>query len=231
MSIILLLHTILMALTFGNFQLLTVDYNSIDEPIAELNNHTLREVFENNQLLLNNQFDNNTIWISQNDVITTYENSEVTIQNINTYSGILQTITLIDNNEYYYVFSAKGNGTIQVNSSNAGINEHILTNEYQLISRKIIWDSVYADYFGFANVEINKTNIIDYVYLIDNTVLEISSLTVSQMDNYFNEYQTNKGADDVTYTINEHDMTDLIILLGFGFSWVGIFWILRKVIS
>lgn len=46
MSIILLLHLFISTFTFGHVQLLTVDYHSIDTPIVELNNHTLREVFE-----------------------------------------------------------------------------------------------------------------------------------------------------------------------------------------
>ena len=52
MSIILLLHLFMLTFTFGHVELLTVDYHSIDTPIVELNNHTLREVFEDGNNLV-----------------------------------------------------------------------------------------------------------------------------------------------------------------------------------
>lgn len=109
MSIILLLHLFISTFTFGHVQILTVDYHSIDTPIVELDNHTLREVFEE-------------------DIIIDLE----------------------------------------------------LTNE--------------------------------------------------QMDVYFQMYQDNMFADDVTYVQNEMTITDLTYILGFAFVWVVIIWTIRKVV-
>lgn len=100
--------------TFGHVQLLTVDYHSIDTPIVELNNHTLREVFE-------------------------------------------------DSN-------------------------------YDLIE------------------------------------LGIDNLTSQEVEIYFEMYQENMLADDVTYVKNEMTITDLTYILGFAFVWFIIIWSIRKVV-
>ena len=47
-----------------------------------------------------------------------------------------------------------------------------------------------------------------------------SHLTVEEMDDWFNQYQLNLENDlQLSYTINELNMSDLIILLSFGFTF------------
>lgn len=160
----------------------------LDQPVKELNNHTLREVFETNQILLNNNFDDDTAWGVQNGVVAVFDNSEVIFQNFDSYTGIRQTVSYINNNQYYYIFRAKGDGTLQINTANTGINEYILTNNYTLYSFEYIKNPIMLDYFGLANVQVNKTTYLDYIYLIDKTALGITNLTKEQMDTYYDLY-------------------------------------------
>jgi len=240
MSVILLLHTILMALTFGNFELLTVDYHSIDTSIAELNNHTLREVFDGGALAINGDFSNGTTGWTPNFVTINVNNNELinTITSIGSANGVYRTIpNVVIGNTYYFKSDVYVKYNNNINLRLGGQNQYILpviTNSWVTLSVKttaITTEPPLIYHWTTPNYIIGDTFKYRNILVINQTSLGISALTVSQMDYWFSVYQSNIGADDVTYTVNEHDMTDLIILLGFGFSWIGIFWILRKVVS
>ena len=70
----------------------------------------------------------------------------------------------------------------------------------------------------------------DKTFIIDLTTLGISSLTVAQMDTYFQMYQDNISGNDVTYIQNEMTITDLTYIIGFGFIWFVVIWSIRKVV-
>lgn len=231
MSVILLLHTILLALTFGNFQLLTVDYHSIDEPIVELNNYTLREVFDT-PLNLNSDFNTNTTsWATSNS--TGSVNSGIYTFTATAQGGeIKQLITGLTIGDYYYSIARVKSNVNSYLRLGIIIQTNVISNDFQHVSL-IRQASAVQHEVAYTNNQLSGWLPIevDYIKTYNMSSLGISSLTVARMDYWFDEYQNNIGADDVTYTINEHDMTDLIILLGFGFSWIGILWIIRKVIS
>jgi hypothetical protein len=240
MQIILLLHTILLVLTFGNFELLTVDYHSIDAPIAELNNHTLREVFEGGNIITNSLFNDFTGWTLSSNLTETIESgrAKLLVFNVSVGNMFISNTQPILNNQYYYrldvepiVTVVSGTNTFGVRiGANVGFTlENNVYKKYSGFITALDTNAVRLQFLGTATL--GDIVYVDNYYVIDRTTLGISALTVEQMDYWFSVYQDNIGADDVTYTVNEHDMTDLIILLGFGFSWIGIFWIIRKVIS
>ena len=52
------------------------------------------------------------------------------------------------------------------------------------------------------------------------------------MDIYYNHYVTNKeNGNQVTYVVNDLDMTDLIIIIGFSFMYLSVIWFTRKVVN
>ena len=108
MSIILLLHIIMLTFTFGHVELLTVDYHSIDTPIAELNNNTLREVFEGGNI-----WNDNLSVVRTSSYTKTIIGDEVTSTNTGTFDeyNYLRTpiTTYASGNKYYYRSDVKIN--------------------------------------------------------------------------------------------------------------------------
>ena len=244
MSIILLLHIIMLTFTFGHVELLTVDYHSIDTPIVELNNHTLREVFDGAQILLNNNFDSTNNWSA---VYSTQTNDG----NITTIKGNGTSITiLISQNtasiigtQYYinarlrtlndYTLELQVS-TSQYSSGYATISSPIQNQWYNVSQITISTQSTHGNYvlarYTSNELALDSEHQVDYYYLINQTDLGITDLTVQEMDTYFQMYQDNISGNDVTYTQNEMSITDLTYIIGFGFIWFVIIWSIRKVV-
>jgi hypothetical protein len=174
--------------------------NYIDIPIGELNNHTLREVFEDGNLVVNGDFsDGTTGWTSllKAQVI----NDKLNVKGENDIARAQQPKVLILNNDYYFRL------------------------DIQLISIASLSSNIICQIFGYttpAKIELPNTtlndvkslsmihiptlatsNVIslgrttnqtfeanyDNVYLVDRTSLGIDHLTVEQMDYYYEMYQ------------------------------------------
>lgn len=176
----------------------------LDYPQAQLNNHTLREVFEGGQKLLNNNFTSSSNWtatggsssFSVTDGIATFT---PTVQ----YSDLRQDIVLPISS--YYIVSrlktASATTSITLNARKVSnmtgqlsINS-IATTNWQLLSG--IWSLDNSENSRIRIVD-NRSSawdniLIDYIFAIDRTALGISSLTVAQMDYWFSIYQTLKA--------------------------------------
>ena len=236
MSIILLLHIIMLAFTFGHVELLTVDYHSIDTPIAELNNHTLREVFEDGNLFVNGDFSNGTTgWQVINGSLTIVQPNGNFYSNGTSPLDIRKTISLENNNDYYFV----NNYSSATNANNLGAqilmgDQFIYNSTLSEMPYNIIFTTTSAHtqarWLIYGELVNGDRFSLGSLYLISQTTLGISSLTVAQMDTYFQMYQDNISGNDVTYTQNEMTITDLTYIIGFGFIWFVIIWSIRKVV-
>jgi len=223
MSIILLLHIVMLAFTFGHVELLTVDYHSIDIPIVELNNHTLREVFEGGIYSATPQLTNGTL----NGITFTRS----------TYPIITMNGTAIDIQVIPYMINILPSKNIYLIYDNiSGTNEASFTNQSGGLIKTNINDDFTLKMIGNTQIYYTLTtgktavNHTSKITLIDLDILGISALTVEQMDYYFEMYQENISANDVTYVANEMDITDLTYILGFGFVWFIIIWSIKKVV-
>lgn len=227
MNIILLLHLFMLTFTFGHVELLTVDYHSIDTPITELNNYTLREVFENNY---QNVF-NYTIYSDQTKEIY-LDGIKLTKTNINGTIGVYKVIGLIQNQNYYIHIkhTSSDNTAIRVYLGSGTVINSVLFNDGVYSQKVIIGGNEAITYISQSSKPIGHILQLSEVYYVNTDIYGISSLTVEQMESYFEMYQENQTADDVTYVQNEMTITDLTYILGFSFVWVVIIWSIRKVV-
>ena len=176
----------------------------LDRPIEELNGLTLNEVFEDGQLVTNGDFELGTIeW-------TTFGASQSVSNGINTFlasqvsGGIRTTITVILNDNYYFVSRLQTTANAdEISIGFAGLNTetNIQSVDYQIMSA--VWTSTLG---GSTSLRINDrrtsnwdNNLVDYVYLFNLTALGIDNLTVEQMDNFYNQYNFYKDTQSVTY--------------------------------
>jgi hypothetical protein len=233
----------MLAFTFGHVELLTVDYHSIDISIAELNNHTLREVFELGNLVVNGDFSNGLSGWSTYGGNTTHNISTVgdilVIQRTSVGENVsfAQPITLTVSNKMYSYFTIASS----YDFATANINYIATVDNYPLYSlngaftKESIIQTVTSNdglYILTNNLNIDngeQINIMN-VGVIDLTSLGISALTLEQMDAYFEMYQENISGNDVTYVANEMSITDLTYIIGFGFVWFVIIWSIKKVV-
>jgi uncharacterized protein YcfL len=139
---------------------------------------TNKVLFEDNSLITNQTFGAGTTgWLtSAASVIFTVDNGIGSVSLTGgSYQGIRQALTPIPTNHViYYNVKARSltlSHNIQVNTANAGINEHTLTTTFQNFSSRNLWLEVYQDFFGIANVTANRTSLIDYAYILNLTTI------------------------------------------------------------
>jgi hypothetical protein len=167
----------------------------IDTKFAELNNLSLREVFIDNQILINNTFDINSLnWYSSN--IITWSDGFVKIGPTTSATAyIAQNITIINGNSYYMSASVKVDNSVddlriylQPGGGFTSINNPTLDTWY-LLSQVVTASTETNFRFLALNTSNNTINFfLDNTYLIDLTTLGIN-LTKEQMDYYFNLYR------------------------------------------
>jgi len=137
------------------------------------------------------------------------------------------------NDDIYFrgtIFDGNSNTGLRVNqgTSVSGINYYYSTSQGQKVTEfKATLSTTVRVVLG---ADAGQFNYYKDIYLINKTALGISSLTVEQMDTYFQMYQDNISGNDVTYTQNEMSITDLTYIIGFGFIWFVIIWSIRKVV-
>lgn len=181
------------------FALTAYELAPLDTTITELNNHSLREVFEDGNLMISPFSSNgNTGTISTNDGITTH-----TVTNIQSYAGISKTGLLnsgMNGHSLYIRYEIKPfrNHTtvlyISNNTYSSGVSA--ISGQYNLIRLKhtINYNNnsfVFYDN-GALTTSMSIGSVTSYrnIYVINLTSLGISSLTVSQMDYWYGVYQT-----------------------------------------
>jgi hypothetical protein len=179
---------------------------NIDKPIAQLNNLSLREVFEGGQLVVNGDFDNGTTSWTQVNTTGFTVNNGIAQFTVTSQFGRIQvsnnTLSLYGNqNDKMYVASrlkTSVTGNSQVTFSvNDGVSETNIfyttsMNGFNLLSniRTIASNATLFSPRIYDNRSSNFTQIeVDYIYAINLTALGIN-LTKEQMDEYFAMYQS-----------------------------------------
>jgi hypothetical protein len=167
--------------------------NDLDVDIPELNNNTLREVFIDNNLLINNTFDNGlNNWLFLNatgSVINGQVNFTVSTNNGSLRSS---TVQFINNTFIYYRADVKTNSSsVRLSVAGVGLVSHSGSGNFESISNYFNWtfgtqmnQIILFDQrtSGFNNI------IADNFYLINLTSLGITSNRQS-IDYYYNEFK------------------------------------------
>lgn len=176
-----------------------VDYQilyDLDYPQAQLNNHTLREVFEDGNLIVNGDFsDGLNGWIQENatgTIVNGILEQTATAQN----GQYRRPFEVIANDVYFHIVRYKSDHTSVLIRNPFGSN--IATNGtsiWTLFSQKV--SRATSSTFNVALQDVRTSGwtkqYLDYVLVINLTSLGIDTLTVSQMDYWYNIYTTLKG--------------------------------------
>lgn len=190
----------------------------LDYPQAQLNNHTLREVFDGGNLITNGNFDTNvTGWLGQGGTNSWLSGGFLQSLGSGTVSFVLvyrdNGVVPLSTDNIYQVHRFRVRDSLVTNikivydGSTGGTDKIVYTlnsplqNEWYNISVKNTFPS---DATGLNRTKIERNYLntinangsimeIDYVFSINMTSLGISSLTVAQMDYWFNIYQTLKA--------------------------------------
>lgn len=228
--ILIFIHWFVLVFTFGNVELVTIDNSkSNDFPIEELNGYTLREVF--NSIIINPTFDNggaDWLLIGTGNV----SNGIYTFITTQQYGDIRQVAPLSYQNDNLYIvsrFKASSNQVVLLsrsNTTNASYNQmlHSGSNNFEIKSMNWVNTTNQQARFsivdnrvsGWSNIEV------DYIYVANQTMLGISSLTLEQMNDWFNIYQENEQREiNETYDYIENELTvnDLIYIVLFALLW------------
>jgi len=155
-------------------------------PITELNNHTLREVFEGGNLWQPPLLLDNLIQVSN----TYVEN------NIGNTTRIYKTGQTISGNLYYLRADIKrsiGGVSYLFIGNTTSTNTTLLANIYTTL-RFELTPTATTSYSVYSLVTQGSGEIFEFrnIFMINKTSLGISALTVAQMDYWFNVYQALK---------------------------------------
>lgn len=174
------------------------DYDDPDElidiRIPDLNNHSLKEVFEDNQLVNNNSFHNGLTGWSFNNV-----------SNVSVVGGILQyneisstiypvspLFPIIINHKYYIQTICKVPFSSTLRVSYTSENPEILvTEDLTFFSALTTATNSTNSTISIRQNSIVQTSLyvyIDFVSVYDLTSMGIEDLTLEEMDNWFNLY-------------------------------------------
>ena len=189
-----------------------------------LNNQTLKEVFEDGQLITNGDFsDGTTGWTASNSGTPSVASGIVSFTPTAQWGGIKANITTPLNSIVYYVAKVKSSSNytrVFINDFVPNVVYHSGSGNYELLSYK---STIVLERQTIINIIILSTSSwtqidVDYAYAYNLTTLGISNLSRTELDTLYSYYQAVKnnvsfGAsnidviDDVSYYTN-----DLIIL-------------------
>jgi hypothetical protein len=219
-------------MTFGMISIAetTTDIITLDTPIEELNDLTLNELFIDNNILLNSNFNGSTNWNLQfatgsvNDNIYTYTPT-------GNFGGIIQSVNMINTNVYYISSTVKSlSNSTNLSVAGAGLITHSGSNIYETLNNRFTWTSPSGNYNYRIQTSIFNPNqvLVNGIkgnYLLNLTSLNLTSLTKTQIDNYYNIY-INGGYYEYDAILNDLDMTDFIIISSSFVLWL---WFIRFV--
>jgi hypothetical protein len=210
-----------------------------DTPIAELNGLTLNDVFETGNLVTNGDFsDGTTGWttgvvgsFNVNNGVARLTGGGSTTNNMRLSKNIP-----LDTNTYYlniglwqssynvlaYVIQ-QFDGTNLQSIYGSALKPTSLIYTSSLTSSTMRYDFIISK---TSNITLTEFFEIDNIYLLNITALGLTSLTKTQIDRYYELWQNPQL--NITYTINELDTQDLIILLASQSVWTIIIYILQK---
>jgi hypothetical protein len=175
------------------------DFNDI--PIAELNGLTLNEVFDDGNLVLNNDFSNGTTGWSSNIGTLSSDNKSITVVNnsANTVNTTLQTSTnhILGQTIYIYFEILLLNGTSSGFTSTRPFTGTTISSPIlnQLYKFSEIGVSTQTEF----RIQANSLSVAGSFKVIKSinlnlTALGLTSLTKSQLDTYFSIYQNGVNA-------------------------------------
>lgn len=213
--------------------------------VEELNNHSLRDVFEDGNLVPNYDMQTTSGWIvlggtatSLNGIITINTNS--TQSTVQLYRLINYTVPI---NTKLYARNRLKTNTVISNFSLRLENVVELVYQFTTITNPIIneWYEISNIYTTTVSAKplVNSHFVIggllsgllldvDYYYLIDLTSLGIDDLTVSQMDYYYNLYVDNLNREmQMNYEVNELDINDLIVVIIWSTMWYFVYRLIK----
>jgi hypothetical protein len=175
------------------------DFNDI--PIAELNGLTLNEVFDDGNLVLNNDFSNGTTGWSSNIGTLSSDNMSITVVNnsVNTVNTTLQTSTnhILGQTIYIYFEILLLNGTSSGFTStrpfvSTTISSPILNQLYKFSEIGVSTQTEFRIQANSLSVS-GSFKVIKSINL-NLTALGLTSLTKAKLDTYFSIYQNGVNA-------------------------------------
>lgn len=217
----------------------TYDNNdtTLDTPIVELNNHTLREVFEGGNLISNSSLSSLTGWSSLYGTLA-LSNGELTI----TGNGLLLNMRIVNSYDSIVGDIYYGRVEVKVTYNNAPVywNEPFYSPSLFTVptintftANSFVGNALYSKWYyqqNFTSTTLQGANsfTIRKPYHINMTALGISSLTVSQMDYYYSLYQELIDFDGATITYFDYDLHDIALIIFFGFMWLSLIILLKR---
>jgi hypothetical protein len=198
-----------------------------DTPIEELNDLTLNEVFRDNNLynLSYNLVSNYNVTLTINDDTTAIES------NINNFMYYDMTNIYRDVDDTLYI-------RLKYNPNNSSpILKTVLTSiNYTKISNYIYYygidnylngiDHLRFAWFNTGSVSFEVDIYTDDSFILNISDLGISSLTISQIDRYYELWQNPEL--NITYQINTLDTQDIVILIASQSVWTIMIHLLYK---
>lgn len=165
-------------------------------PIAELNNHTLREVFEVNNAIKDPFFNQTTYWSYVGESYYDSINKKgVLLSTSGAYTSIVKHGILNINDIYY--------GNFQIDSITSIMTSDSFNNIiYSNAGFKSFIETAKLSYYELKRYGVSPVNaVLDNIYVINLTNLGITSLNIQQMDYWFNCYQALLVSDTNAFSI------------------------------
>jgi hypothetical protein len=195
--ILLLLFTITLFYSIPT-EAYSLDANDI--PITQLGGLTLNEVFKDNNLLINPDFNNGgTNWVSNNST-STYLNGIATVLATAFLGGISQYDTPVASNIYYMnssIYSPNDSLIVQYTDNIASdirfnVSPNIDYLFYSAIGPITLNGGLNSGVYLLNTGSIPFSNVfIDYINIYNLTNLSLTSLTKNELDYYFNLWTLN----------------------------------------
>jgi hypothetical protein len=192
-----------------------VENPRLDEPISELNNHTLREIFEGGNLVENGDFTfNGSNWNSTGVNYNGY--AEFVLRNDFTYIYQVYDISNFALNDKIWVRIEQGNTTTQHIYTN-GFNPNTPSStpymfpieSYPTTQNNVeqLGTSMMFALYTYHTIETGNVNL-DNLTFINQGQFGINNITKSEMDAYFELYQYYKNYTDIPiYDVSAYGVT------------------------
>ena len=239
------IHWFVNIVTLGLVSIATITTTTyhVDEPINELNNLSLNDVFLDGNLIQNHDFsDGITNWgCNRCSLSVNNEILNVSGNLTNTFYQTFQYLNTTANNDYYLRIDV--NNVINVNSlrfqvqdSNGSYDYYsttLLTDNSLIFSRSVSLTRILFTTL-YDNTSASSYDI-DNIYMIDLTDLGIDNLTKNQLDDWYDIYvkaNENNGVyiESSSHLNNNIHLVDVsVMVISFGF-WVWLFKFLKGVI-